>query len=1731
NNNVYYYERGAPKWKTSPPQQCNFLDNFVNRVTLHIEMVKLYMKQKDTTPFLCLLMNDLSLEKGGTSNLVRSRVERFYLFFTSSNAKLKIQIDCKKLFMNLNSVWPLIYFNFVKNFFDLVQVGKKTNRSAKLCRRGGQNTHCKRGETLNRSEGNRGETYPHNANSSDERKKGKWKMEDEKERSADKKKSFILHVCANDVYFQFRNKGNLVLLDLDPLDEDFVKTFVLISNRLNLHLEKRSFHFSLQNVRVFNSSGRLTCLVHNFTICKMNREYFFEVKSAFFYFPLMELLTVGVVNFVLECLRQARHSPLLQITLHGRDFTLTCDYLNVCNEKKGSSLTFIRLDSPTVCSTFDDNFLDVLNDVHRTVRFISILVKKTKGVGHSVGEDLGSAAGPEGKVEAQANRKIHLKIVHLRVVEMVKGEGKKAKRCMSDITMCKKRMRKEKHIGSNKGEEKKRLRMFLSRRHTHFGESINLGSQKNATLFRSKRPWRRSGMSRLGKKENGLLFVKGKRLIGNSTLLEVPNWCHFHFGDSYKKDPPTCRVYPMEESVVWERSSPGDSPSCCHDCAANRSTEKRNDKDIIGSIKMKRNKKVYFRRKKRNHGGDINRGKFTPKQKRIKCPRRGKPFSNLTHSPRRYRCTHLCWCSQRKKSLTGEEASRIFTQKKRLVQGLLLIDGVDMHKEVDMGMVQLDKTYFFLFKKNISELKLLHFLRTLEFIRVQKEDQFFTLNYLMPHVCEEIAFCFFTARIHLLRETQTACIWLSLSRSKIIFPGVNSYIAVSYMLRRMSYYREKHTHVTWLEKRDNHREGNIDGVGKASNTSVCSTSRFSIVINSTFVELHFFFEYVCTFTLSCRSLSISTQQRGEGGRHPFANVTARNFLLSYGFFSNGKVANSHFAQKENAYVCMRIFRRLKLRERILRLSIGETNRVKELMYVAYAHGKAFTRGGSDKGDAAEYQTEPACCMSNGRCLILNITLVGRTEEERMTNCNMLPHQFLFLLNTMRKANSYVDALFSGLHNLFKSSSEEWRNVKRVPAEKNRMNVKINLEATNLHLKFYFLRLFLKRITMSSYEGGGLIHDAYGKKSGDPSSSSSKTEDETIYSFSFDNLILCFEDVVNSSFSKSGESSIFMNDVRNFPPSIFFHLFGHMPPLYCPIVSNVLRYLEVRKMEVLIKRKERTFVSIDSMTMYINDQTIERLKFVFEKGRKALNVLRAYWGGPLGRGQNSLQCKREREYILYLKNFEINFHKMVEVKNRKSRNRNGGKMEKKKNFLLEDSFICPNEKVQGKDPNRDGNHTGVNHVEEGKKKLSNYLFERKITFLKRRGEEAAKCAKKDRAKCHTDFCTDGVSPAEQGEARPTQRKDPLLNVHKKMLRRLRSDPNGKTSTKQCYYNSMIHPFYFLPDQSAPPCSYTERYEHVCKNVPFNYVECEDQLLLFLHKTIIKYMNSSGEQNVSFFLKNLSSYYISSYHLFSINKHRGRQGGGGSNRGHTMHDTVRENMICAGENNLSNELMIANLHEKETYERLERKKKRKKNKCTHLEEIKTNGEEKKRKKLLLYNNESLPPLGGKADGAQGNEQELSPARNEEHFYFNKSGTKVERSNQPTFEFASNSHSNDESVNGKWKSASHNNVHKVNELRKKMKLFFCLPNKKETLSPFLRAKEFNVVMRSHRGGKQHTASSIGRSSSEGHETNSQGNEVGEVSIYLDYIILLFNKRVVDYFFYLSSKVVKYYEGKRGD
>ncbi|OTN67771.1 Uncharacterized protein PKNOH_S05396000 [Plasmodium knowlesi] len=122
------------------------------------------------------------------------------------------------------------------------------------------------------------------------------------------------------------------------------------------------------------------------------------------------------------------------------------------------------------------------------------------------------------------------------------------------------------------------------------------------------------------------------------------------------------------------------------------------------------------------------------------------------------------------------------------------------------------------------------------------------------------------------------------------------------------------------------------------------------------------------------------------------------------------------------------------------------------------------------------------------------------------------------------------------------------------------------------------------------------------------------------------------------------------------------------------------------------------------------------------------------------------------------------------------------------------------------------------------------------------------------------------------------------------------------------------------------------------------------------------------------------------------------------------------------------------------------------------------------------------GGSSDGAEVDEQELSTAWSEKHFYSNKSVAKAARSNQPTFEFVSSSNSNEENVNRKRKDASHNNVYKVNELRKKMKLFFffffCLPNKNETFSPFLREKEFNVVMRRLRGGKQHTASSIGRS-----------------------------------------------------
>ncbi|VUZ98476.1 conserved Plasmodium protein, unknown function [Plasmodium vivax] len=1827
-NNVYC-EGGSKKWKTSP-QLCNRLGNFINRVTLHMEMVKLYMKEKDTTPFLCILTDDLSLEKEGTPNLVRSRVKRLHLLsveggrcyvstaydvsacvevgpsgrsgnngsdlsaftqggsthgevarptnnFTSADAKLKIQIDCEKLFMNLCSVWPLIYFNFVKNFFDLFQVAKEKDRSAKLPRREGQDGRYKGGATPNGGEDNEGATYPHNANSSDERKKGKCKMKGEKERSAANKKNFTLNLCANDICCKFRNSGNLVVIDLDPLDEGFAKTFVLTSNRFNLHLEKRSFLLALKNVEVFNSNGRFTCLVHNFTICKTHREYFFEAKNVFFYFPPMELLTVGVVNFALECLREASHSTFLrahqrksrrrarkltvsilhlraesnraqvlcatlkivvsknvvyviseQTTLCGRNFTLACDYLNVCNEKKESNFTFIRLDTPTVSSTFDDHFLELLNEVHRVVRFISILVKRTKGGGNPVGENLHSAAGPEGKVKPQANRKIplkihlkiHLKVEHLTVVEMTKGEGKKAKRCMSDVTMCKKRVWKEKHVGRDKGESRTRLRIFPSRRHTH------LGYLKNTTMCRSKGPWR-SGMPSWGKRESGLSFVKGKRLIGNSALLEVPNWGYPQIGGSYKKGPPLCRVLPIDESILSERRPPCGSPPCSHGFASNWA-KGGNAQDVTDSAKVKGNTKGNFRRRRRNHRGYINRGDSTPKERRRKCRGRGKLLSNQTHPPRMYRCTHLRWCSQRKKSPTGEKAKRMFMQKKGLVKGLLLIDGVDVHKEEDMGMAQLDKTYAFLFK-NISEFKLPHFLRTLEFIRAQKEDQFFTLNYLMPHVWEEIAFCFFTDRIHMLRETQTASSSLSLSRSKVLFAGANLNIAVAYVMRKMSFCREERTHVMWLEKGGNRKKENIDDGGNVSSgaASVSTANPSRTVIHCTFVELHFFSEYVCTFTLSCRSLSVVMQRRGEeGGRYPFADVTARNFLLAYGFFSNGKVGNSLFTQKENAYVCRRIFRKLQLRERILRLSIGETNRVKELLYVAYARGQAFSRGG--KGDPAEDETEPACCVPNVRYLTLNITLVGKTEEEGVINCNILPHQILFLLNMMRKANSCGDSLSSGLRNFFKSSPKEQRNMRGIPGEKNRMNVKLNLEATNLHLKFYFLRLFLKRVTLNSCEGEGLVH-LFGKKRGHPRSSTSKTADDTICSFSIDSFVLSFEDAVDSSFSKR-EGFIFMNDVRNFPPSIFFHLFGRMPPLYCPIASNVLRHLEVRRMEVLIKRKERTFVSIDSVTMYINDQTIERLNFVFEKGRKIFSLLSGSWGGPLGRDQNSSHCNRERSSICYLKNFEINFHKMVEVKNRKSRNSNGGKKEKKKNnFLLEDSFICASEKVQGKDhPRQDGSHTGVNPVEEGKKKLSNYLFERKIHFLKRRGGEAAKRATKDREECGTDLCTEGIPPTEQREARPTQREDPLLDVHTKMLQRLRrlrrlrglrSDPNGETPGKFHYYNRMIHPFYFLPAQSsAAPCSYAERYEDVCKNVPFNYVECEDQLLLFLHKTIIKYMNSSGEQSVSFFLKSLSSYYISSHHLFSINKHRGRKGGGGSNGGYTIHNRVKENMTCAGENNLSNELMIANLHERETYERLERKRRRKK-KSTHLEEVKTNGEEKKRKRAVPYDNASLPP-----------------ARNEKHFCSNKSTAKMEGSNQSTFEFASSSHSNDESVKGKWKSASHDNVSKVNELRKKMKLFFCLPNKNETLSPFLRAKELNVVMRSHRGGKQRIDSSIGGSGSEGGEANPQGNEVGgvgevgEVSVYLDYLILLFNKRVVDYFFYLTSKMVKYYEGRRG-
>ncbi|CRG95581.1 hypothetical protein PGAL8A_00277800 [Plasmodium gallinaceum] len=1687
--------------------------------------------------------------------------------------RFKLYINFDKVYLNVYSIYPLIFLKYMKKLVDIFNVKKNKKENFYLYLL--DNIHLKDnpfGEIENFNKIIYSCNY--NINSYYKRKIFKMDLNDNKEieeyeniRNLIRKRKLICRLFISKIFCKFYYKENNDIKFYNFLNKKYVKSFELVSSSLNIYSKKNLLLFFLQNIKVLYFSQRPFIHVNHLKITKLFKDFFFEIDNMFFYFSPTALLTIRVVKYILEFLDYINNSNLLQRYFgknkhNERNFFLTfsaikaetnklkvfsnnikiiilkkymnfvlknniifsknlkisCYYIDISDIKKDSNYIFILLQNLSCYLCFDKYFVEFFVDIDKIINFFKFIIHKCKIKFHKDNE-LSSKCNKKDFHRTSRNKRFNLKFSNIEVVEIIKALKKKneKKKYISDVNIYKNKIYKNYKIVSDEEIINEHLK-FSILKHCIYCNSMKTEIKKheknceNNDNYKSKYELNYLLLYKkiyLDKNEYTSLCRKKNNLNSTSSLFETNNFL------KYKKK------YKDKHNIFTKNTFTFSECDLLTYRKEKKIYQKKKDsKNYVDYLELEDNKiksdtKYNYRNKTINKNIPIKNYQIKNKylnnlSLQYKYGNNNCYFNetriinkiyymnnNLIHTECMNNISTIYNSNKENHSFLKKITKTMYLNKKNkkkkkiaFIKLLLVLERIEISHEKDLNIII--RNYFFFFFKKFIEFKLTNLLFLFEYIKRKNDYSFFLLNYLIIHFYKYIIFCLFNESLNVIikkkMQKKISNIKLSLNKTKIILTNQDNQNVARYIYDKLQYYKKYGNKII---KTNNNMISEHKKILHSIFYVLCKN--FKIRIENTFLETHFFFEYICAFTLSYKSFFISLHKKKDIS----VNSLIHHFLLSYGFFTNmNDNLNLDLIYKENMYIFKKIFKKLKIKDNINSIIQCKKNKLNELLYINLINIKIITllksfinvevdnlNNNSHKNSKYiifyknEYNKKIERKISgeqkeeevgkekeikyNERTIFINAYVVGSAKNESLINCNILPYQILFFFNLIKNLNSFLNELYFKLENLLYNTNYNERdnilnkNFDNIIIKKNelkiknnnKLNIKFKLNITNLHLKFYILRLYLKNILVNNYEINKINEEKR-----------SNSYDHIIYFMFFENFLLSFEHVI-TNINKIKENFIFANDIRNFLPSIFLNIYKHILPEYCMVEENVFKILHIYNIDILIKKEKKKFFSFNNVKMYINDKIIEILKIFFSKinntfifNEHNLKYVR----------HNYTHSNIVKQSVFYINNFEINIYKIVEIKNRKKKSFN---KKKKKKFFLEDIFI--NEKNEKKKI-EEINYIRIGNNEENKNKISNYIFEKKMQFLKKK-------IKKKKEK---------IESVENNEKPLSNGKNNIF-LYMKILKNLKSET---CNPFYCYNKFFYHPFYFLFYQRAYNCSYAEKYYNACKNISLTFDSCEDQLLLFFYKIIIKNNNDIGEKKISIFFKNISSYYISSIHIFNINKYNKEEKSVTRDK---FSFIIRRNKNSLRESEYSNELLLQNLYEKQKHkQKKEKKKKKNKKKRKHK-----NSEDSTGKKIKQFYGKNFEEDFNKSSYSKLDEKKYYS----NEYYYKNNECEIVESNEIHNEFVN---SNNRSRLGINKSFD-----EINEIKKKMKLFFCLPNKYDILSPFLYTKGFNIVIKN-----------------DNKCLSNLNKNITNIFLYFDFTIILFNKKVLDYFYYLSKKIIHF-------
>ncbi|CRH04075.1 hypothetical protein PRELSG_1344900 [Plasmodium relictum] len=1696
--------------------------------------------------------------------------------------RFKLYINFDKVYLNIYSIYPLIFLKYMKKLVDVFDVKKNTKENCYLYLL--NNIHLKDNpfgeiENFNKII----YSYNYNFNSCYKRKIFQKKLNDNKEvedyeniRNLLRNRKLIFRLFISKIFCKFYYKESNDIKFCNFLNKKYIKSFELVANSLNFYSKKNLSLFFLQNIGVSYFNQNPILHINHLKITKLYKDFFFEVNNIYFFFSPTALLTIRIVNFILELLGYLNNSNLLQKYLDkkkpneskfflnfsvvkaesnklkvfsnsfkiiifkkymnfvlknniisSKNLTCSCHYVNISNIKKDRNYIFILLHNINCHLCFDKYFIEFFNDIYKIINFFKFIIYKSKITFHKDNE-LSTKCNNKNFLRTR-NKRFNLKILNIKVVEIVKHvqTKKEKKKYVSDVNIYKNKIYKNYEIVSDEEIVNQHLK-FSILKHSIYCNNMKSIITKHKINYEDNDYYKNEhelnyllSYKKIHSKKNEYNSLCKKQISFNSTLslfekehfqkykkinkdrynFFAKNVFTFSECDSltYRKENNFYKK--MKNSQNYEDYSKLNDTEIKSDTENNYRNKTINTNNYIKNYEVK-NK--YLNKLYLQYNYRVSKSYFNEKNIINKIYLMN---SNLIHTKCLKDVGRVYDSNKENHSFLKKIAKRIYLKKKnnktkktKFIKLLLVLDKIEMFNEKYLNITI--RNCFFFFFKNFIEVKLTDLFFIFEYIKRKNEYLFFLLNYLIIHFYKYIIFCSFNEDINVFlkknkMQKKISNIKLSLNKTKLILTNQDYRNIAGYIFDKIQYCKKYENKKIKINNKDMISENK----GIIHNIFFFICNNFKIIIESSFLEAHLFFEYICAFTLSYKNFFISLHKKDEIS----INSLIHHFLLSYGFFTNmSDNLNLDIIYKGNMYIFKKIFQKLKIKDNINTIIQCKKNKLNELLYINLISIKIITllktfinkvdnlNSNSNKNlkyitfykneynkkvdieknreqkEQEEEDGKEKEIRYNERIIFLNVNVIGRAKNESLINYNISPLQILFFFDIIKNLNFFLNELYFELEKLFTNANyndnffdKNFNNIiikknERKIKNKKILNIKLKLSMTNLHLKFYIFRLYLKNILLNNYE----VNEINDEKR-------SNNYDNVNYFLFFENLLLSFEHNV-TNINKIKENYIFVNDIRNFLPSIFWNIYQRVLPEYCYVEENVFKILHIYNIDILIKKKKKNFFSFNNVKMYVNDKIIEILKifsskidntFIFKRNSLKYSKHECTFG------------KAVKQSIFYINNFEINFYKIVEMKSRKKKSFD--KKKKKKKFFLEDNSSV--NKKNEKKKIGEINYVHIDNNEENKNKISNYIFEKRMQFLKKKIKK-----KKDKR----EFIQ------SNGNTLLIGKKD--ISLYMKILTNLKNEiciPFNR------YYNFFFHPFFFFCYQDIFDCSYTEKYDNACSNISLTFVDCENQILLFFYKIIVKYNKIIDEKKISIFFKNISSYYISSFHLFNINKYSKVKKSFTKDKFSFL---IRRNKSSFRESDHSDELLLQNLYEKQIHkQKKEKKKKKNKKKKKHK-----NSQDSRDKKIKLFYGKNFDESNFHVDFNQNSYSKLDKKKyySDEYYYKDNEFNMVEK-NEIHDDFINNNNNNKSRLSINYMSDE------INEIKKKMKLFFCLPNKYDILSPFLYTKELNIVI------KEDNRSLI-----------NLDKNVMNIFLYFDFTIILFNKKVLDYFYYLSKQIMHF-------